>query len=480
MISHLSNQYVNHIPGISASVPFVEINKTSKPENIVASDYITINEEANGQPISNADNTESFPVFSGKSITAPDSFRRQIVNYLEQQGADLSALSNTTFPQSTSVRDLSGHITPVNTSLADGTTVNISYVNDGTANIQLSLSNGQKLEVNGITSNVRFSRDENNAIQMVTSETTTTFDGNGNVISTADGGNPLAGTDGNDIIINFDGSEVNGGDGNDLIVNYASNSTIYGGSGNDKVLIASKNHNSQNGALDQNVNVYLGDGDDSLEMGDAGHSMINIDGGNGNDSILIGNLLGVSANINGGFGNDKITVGKIHGSSDNSVMISGGEDDDSIKINEMLGPVARISGDAGNDKISVGKLYGRPFAGSSLVNGGSGNDIINIGYASDSVIDGGDGNNEISIDEMFRSLLVNGSGDDIINVNKMLSSMILSTEKLESELWTDKQEKVSNSEDFDEAQENTSEFKNYIANYYGTDVEKNSSISNIV
>lgn len=377
------------------------------------------------------------------NVNAPSHFRRQLVEHLEKQGGDLSAVHDPAQHHS-SLGALQECAAPVAATMSDGTRVSVSTSSLG-AEIRLTLADGRTLTVDGISSDVRFTPAENGEILMVTRDATFTFDARGDKVVAGAGGDPLTGGDGNDIIINFSSAAVQGGGGDDLVITYANRADISGGEGNDRVIVA--------GRFAESLNISLGDGDDSLEIAEALNADIRIDAGNGNDGIRLGTILGGGAvNVAGGDGDDEIRIGSI---SVGSVAISGGNGNDGIEADFLVGNGSVVvSGDDGNDVLSLGAVRSFGGSGACLIGGGagddkifvgsldgasvgsgSGNDVIRVGHATDSVIDGGDGDNEISVETMFRSLLVNGLGNDAISIDSMISSMILSPESLKAGLW---------------------------------------------
>ncbi|MBL9126513.1 MAG: hypothetical protein JNL97_02645, partial [Verrucomicrobiales bacterium] len=146
------------------------------------------------------------------------------------------------------------------------------------------------------------------------------------------------------------------------------------------------------------VNIHLGDGNDTIYLGDGGGS---IDGGDGNDIIVGG---GTGLTIRGGGGEDSITV---YGEA----VIFGDEGADDI-----LGSDGNdtIDGGGGADKIVSG-------VGNDTVDGGSGNDYIDAGLGND-ILKGGDGADEIRAGDgndrveggNGDDLLLGGSGDDVL------------------------------------------------------------------
>ena len=416
------------------------LEKTAAPAAVagtVAFDYVTLSgaDEKTASPAQSVTPGASAAASADGSASASTHFRRQLVEYLERQGLDLSATHDAAkMPSGAGI--LWEQAAPVAVTTANGTAVAVSSTEQGMC-VRLSLPDGQTAVVDGISSDVRFTRGESGELLMVTEEATYTLDAAGNKVASAPGGDPLTGGDGDDIILNFTDAKVQGGGGDDLIITYANRVAVSGGAGDDTVVVAGK--------FARSVDISLGDGNDRLEMGDIMGADIHIDAGLGDDELQLGKITGESnVSINGGGGDDTLFVDTVFG---RSVDISGGDGNDRLEIGRIRteGASGRIDGGAGDDKIFVDALHG------ASVLSGSGNDVIHIGHAVDSVIDGGDGSNEISVETMFRSLLVNGVGDDAISIDSMLASMILSPESLEADFWETRD--LARSEDGDDAAE---------------------------
>lgn len=456
MLSAVSDKIIS--PQLDNQFSLSKNASTSKSDsaNYIISDYVDISSEKDSdsswQEIAANDKPEAIQT---SSVKLSENFKRSIINYLEnsQNNFDLS-YSDSNAPESYNVFYNSlNNFQPVTASLSNGTSVNIAQMENGSAKITLDTSNGQTLEIDNITSNVRFSTNENGQIQMVSKDSITTFDQFGNIISTTEGSDPLQGTKKDDIIINFDGNNIDAGDGNDLIINFSAQANIDAGKGNDKVIIAGRNE------LEYKLNINLGDGNDNFEAGDMSRADINISGGNGDDNIKLGNISSAqNIVINAGNGNDKITTGKIIGPNA-TIQIDGGSGDDKISSTGIFGEKINISGDDGNDNINIGYIFSRN-EGNININGGSGNDTIKIGTAINSIIDGGDGDDDISVETMWRSLMVNGAGSDNIFINNMVESMILSQDSLKAELWdTDTESTTASEEVVDNTNNNSNSFE---------------------
>ena len=191
---------------------------------------------------------------------------------------------------------------------------------------------------------------------------------------------------------------------------------IFSGNGNDTVLIDT--------GVDVPVSMDGGAGNDTLTAGGAGSTLV---GGEGND-CLTGSYYDDS--IDGGGGNDciagnagKDTIGGgdgadtlLGGPGDDSIdagagndRVSGGDDRDTIRGGEgddtLLGENGfdTIYGDGGNDSLVGG-------VGSDCMFGGDGNDSLDGGN-SDDYLDGGAGDDYL-IGGLASDTLLGGTGND--------------------------------------------------------------------
>lgn len=137
------------------------------------------------------------------------------------------------------------------------------------------------------------------------------------------------------------------------------------------------------------VDIKLGEGNDTILLGDGGGK---IDGGDGDDTITGG---GAGLEIRGGAGRDTIVV---FGTA--TVYGDDGADD----ITGSDGPDT-IYGGGGNDRIVSG-------LDNDTVEGGSGNDFIEAGLGDDTVR-GDDGADEIRLGD-GHDVAYGGNGDDLI------------------------------------------------------------------
>ncbi|PCI04396.1 MAG: hypothetical protein COB78_08765 [Hyphomicrobiales bacterium] len=194
---------------------------------------------------------------------------------------------------------------------------------------------------------------------------------------------------------------------------------IKGGGGDDTITYENSTYDRSQAV------IYGGGGDDVISMSSIGDSPHGAFGGDGNDTISISAR---HAGASGGAGDDVITV-----AGDYLVSAYGDAGDDVITASGEL--VSRIEGGQGNDTITVnGTAVG-------LVSGGFGDDVITVtsenkfddwsdydhgtghvhgyydGYKNPPIIDGGRGNDVINIDGQARVVHRAGDGQDVITVS---------------------------------------------------------------
>ncbi|WP_152612914.1 calcium-binding protein [Tateyamaria sp. ANG-S1] len=250
---------------------------------------------------------------------------------------------------------------------------------------------------------------------------------NDDMLSGDDGADVIDGNDGNDLIFadaaDFAMGAVSGGNGFDTLivvdpdrpetptdayaapgvsVNLAAHAfeVAYGGEGDD--FFSAQGATAGTVGLTDNVNLFGGEGDDTLLggvssdllSGDGGHDSIN--GWHGDDAIFGG--AGNDA-LNGQSGDDTLLGGDgadvVHaGGGDDQV--SGGDSADTLRGNEGDDT---LDGGAGNDSLIGGN-------GEDVIRGGEGDDTIggNDGVGDD-IIFGGEGND----------VIYNSSGDDVFH-----------------------------------------------------------------
>ncbi|RJF90866.1 calcium-binding protein [Sphingomonas cavernae] len=167
--------------------------------------------------------------------------------------------------------------------------------------------------------------------------------------------------------------------------------------------------------------LLTGDGDDRL---DGGRGADLLDAGGGND-VLAGDW-GADV-LKGGAGDDRLTGGE------DDDQLFGGDGDDFISeggefFSEGSGLNDSLFGEGGNDVLEiVRRAYGFEPTGSSIADGGSGNDRIsfNLGYSNTSQIDvfGGEGDDTIVIEGLAGSASLHlGTGTDTVIFDNWLNN----------------------------------------------------------
>ena len=165
--------------------------------------------------------------------------------------------------------------------------------------------------------------------------------------------------------------------------------TVDGGEGNDSITLSTSLLGSGAGATGQ----VLGDaGDDVITLDNSNVGLSGagtVDGGEGNDSIAmsnnsqIGRFAGSTGQVLGDAGADTITLDRSYVGFDGAGTVDGGAGNDSIQLGNLsavglnAGSTGQVLGDAGDDIIT---LTGGPVggAGAGTVSGGDGNDNIYI------------------------------------------------------------------------------------------------------
>ncbi len=312
-----------------------------------------------------------------------------------------------------------------NDSITGGSGNDIVYTSDGDNTV--TGGSGDDTIVGGAGDNTIYGGSGNDSIVGGTgSDSIVGGTGNDTIIGGLYGDNTIYGGSGNDSILggNLDDT-ITGGTGNDTIVGGAESDSITGGSGNDILY---------SGTLASTI--YGGSGDD-LILGDEGNDIIY--GGTGNDTIL-----GDTGNdsIVGGSGDDLIYGGigqnTIYGGTGNSTISGGGGSDvlaaggfDSWLVNyasanmTLIDSTLTVSG--GTTPPSVSRISGfehailaagtgnftldaSMFSGTTLLQGGTGNDTL-IGSSSSDTLVAGTGNDS----------LVGGQGNDTFTFNSSTS-----------------------------------------------------------
>ena len=196
---------------------------------------------------------------------------------------------------------------------------------------------------------------------------------------------------------------ISGTSGDDRIENFRSNVMINSGKSNDSIMNGGFwDHRDNDGG--SNVTID-GGADNDLIYNDG--SNVTIDGSAGNDSIS-----------NGGYwiwNHDYDFVSTItRNEGGTQVIIDGGAGNDSIN---NYGTNSTIDGGAGNDSIYNGDSYEIYPASGVKINGGTGNDFIDIDKGNYVTISGGAGNDIISLYYYARNNLIvynDGDGNDSI------------------------------------------------------------------
>ncbi len=199
---------------------------------------------------------------------------------------------------------------------------------------------------------------------------------------------------GNDTIINSgDSVTVDGGAGNDLIDNEGSNVSIVGGAGIDEIY-----------NIGNDVTINSGLGNDRIN--NSGEN-VSINGGNGNNVIYNQSTPTIE--------DGAITWSKtIH-----NVTVKTGNGKDFIS--NFYARETKINSGAGNDIV-----YNRNYGSYATINTGNGNDYVYNGIASDhSKISLGAGN-DILINKESDNVTVNGGkGNDLIEVDADSTDVII-------------------------------------------------------
>lgn len=205
-------------------------------------------------------------------------------------------------------------------------------------------------------------------------------DGDDTIFGSADIGDTIFGSDGDDSIMAGNGTDrIEGGDGHDTISGGQGLNTILAGDGHDLVVSGAGSDSIDGGDGDDILSA--GAGNDTVDGGD-GADLLN--GNDGNDVITGG--FGDNT-LQGDAGQDTITGGA------NGDLISGGVGDDVLFGNQGNDT---LNGEAGDDSINAGR-------GADSIDAGDDNDTVDAGVGRDSVI-GGDGND----------LIFGGGGRDFV------------------------------------------------------------------
>lgn len=199
---------------------------------------------------------------------------------------------------------------------------------------------------------------------------------------------------------------VAAGEGQDLIqIIDATESVFYAGLGNDTInafgtvetsLIQSSQGGNNVFGLNavSNSSVTAGDGNDNISFG-ANVSDSTVAAGAGNDDVVF------SADLVG-----------------STVYLGAGTD--SI---EVLGAVSSSFIQSGSG-ANLFELSNGDFASSSL-NGGTGNDVVELANVNSSIIATGDGNDDIEADDLTSSTVYAGAGNDVVSVDGDITNSLI-------------------------------------------------------
>jgi hypothetical protein len=356
-----------------------------------------------GDPLAASDTASGSGKVDAKAI------QNLLLAYLENRenktGASSSHTNRTELPAFTGLTD-------------NGARVDVGIPRpDGSVRITVTLPNGKSI-VQDCDGDTRVTGREDGGVTLVTGGGTITYDSEGNLLAVDEGGDPLAGTDGGDVIIALSsGARVTSGSGNDTIINFAANAAISGGDGNDTII----------NAASSGVSISGGDGNDRVFLTERhARGDVSVDLGAGDDTLAITGLWSSEHSrltIKGGDGNDDIRLGTVitGATTKATLVVDGGAGNDRIRADSVLygNEEASINGGAGDDIIDVGFLH------TVSVQGGGGKDVITVGTAINSVIEGGGAGSDITVGAMINSMILGGDGGDNIQVGMMFNSLIL-------------------------------------------------------
>ncbi len=198
------------------------------------------------------------------------------------------------------------------------------------------------------------------------------------IVDGADGDDVIIGGGGRDALGGNSGDDsINAGTGNDYANGGAGNDTVFGGGGRDELLGGSGNDFlfGQGGA----DRIRGGDGNDSISGGNSHDSLM---GGAGNDTLLGDN----GRDTLNGDGGDDLLLG---GAGADQLFGGGGNN--------------RMFGGSGNDNLVSGPRNGVENFGTSIMDGGTGSDVLRSNSEDGAVFLGNVGNDRN----------IGGAGDDI-------------------------------------------------------------------
>jgi|GEM_PF-4504720 len=223
--------------------------------------------------------------------------------------------------------------------------------------------------------------------------------GQGNLLTTE-------GTFHNDRIIGSDETNIRdviyGQDGDDLLIGNKGNDALYAYGGND-ILVGGEGNDSLSSSGDGHDFLLGGDGNDDFTIKDS----CTVVGGDGNDRVF-GTSAVKNEQIFLGAGNDRINVTI----QDSVAFLGGGNDTAAGAFN------SQVFLEDGDDRVGIqnGGSSNPFYQLNSLLDAGSGNDIIYLSLLNQSTLIGGEGN-----DTLFGGGIVSygqiygGNGDDSVS-----------------------------------------------------------------
>jgi Ca2+-binding RTX toxin-like protein len=194
---------------------------------------------------------------------------------------------------------------------------------------------------------------------------------------------------------------VNGSDGPDLILGGEGNDVLNGGGGDDRILGDHGSDTMNGGAGDDTLVWNNGDGTDVVN-GDAGRDDVEVNG-----SPTAGDVNTVQPN-NGRIKFDRTNLVPFSldiGSSE-TMHANGLGGDDTITVGDVGAFSVTAAGGSGNDTLNGGPA-------SDTLLGGSGNDTINPGGGLD-VVSGDDGDDQVNVRDNTADLARGGDGNDSV------------------------------------------------------------------
>ncbi len=240
----------------------------------------------------------------------------------------------------------------------------------------------------------------------------------------------IVGTNGNNPNLNGTAASdyIFGLGGDDTLSGFGSNDLLFGGSGNDQLFGGSGNDRLKGGTGDDLLN-----GGDGIDTADYSTFTIDPPGPTG-PITTTGATAGVTVHLFAGDGDGTATGGAGSDTLESIESVTGSRFDDTIEIDSVEN--STVNGGNGNDSIDVVRFEGTVnggagddnlLAGTSAgtLNGGTGNDHIRVDDG-DFIVNGGAGNDEIEVTNdigPFTTATVNGgSGADIITLAGILGN----------------------------------------------------------